>query len=172
MLRDSIDALLNRDTAKAQAVLDSDDEVDDLYDQVYRELLLFMIKDPQTIERATYLLWVAHDLERIADRATNIAEQVPLPGGRTGHRCPRRSPPPPPPRAGDFLRPLTPLPGVSPETPGVPSSGAPSISAPPLLPIGVLVPHPSPHFRHSARDVQRRTFWRIINMPIDNIRTI
>ena len=76
MLRDSIDALLNRDTAKAQAVLDSDDEVDDLYDQVYRELLLFMIQDPQTIERATYLLWVAHDLERIADRATNIAEQV------------------------------------------------------------------------------------------------
>ena len=76
MLRDSIDALLNRDTAKAQAVLDADDEVDDLYDQVYRELLLFMIQDPQTIERATYLLWVAHDLERIADRATNIAEQV------------------------------------------------------------------------------------------------
>ena len=76
MLRDSIEALLNRDTAKAQAVLDADDEVDDLYDQVYRELLLFMIQDPQTIERATYLLWVAHDLERIADRATNIAEQV------------------------------------------------------------------------------------------------
>ena len=76
MLHDSIDALLNRDTAKAQAVLDADDEVDDLYDQVYRELLLYMIEDPQTIQRATYLLWVAHDLERIADRATNIAEQV------------------------------------------------------------------------------------------------
>ena len=76
MLRDSIDALLKRDTAKAQAVLDADDEVDDLYDQVYRELLLYMIEDPQTIQRATYLLWVAHDLERIADRATNIAEQV------------------------------------------------------------------------------------------------
>ncbi len=76
MLRDSIAALLNRDTAKAQAVLDADDEVDDLYDQVYRELLLYMIEDPQTIQRATYLLWVAHDLERIADRATNIAEQV------------------------------------------------------------------------------------------------
>ena len=76
MLRDSIDALLNRDTAKAQAVVDADDEVDDLYDQVYRELLLYMIEDPQTIQRATYLLWVAHDLERIADRATNIAEQV------------------------------------------------------------------------------------------------
>ncbi len=76
MLRDSINSLLNRDTAKAQAVVDADDEVDDLYDQVYRELLLYMIEDPQTIQRATYLLWVAHDLERIADRATNIAEQV------------------------------------------------------------------------------------------------
>ena len=76
MLKDSIDALLNRDTAKAQAVMDADDEVDDLYDQVYRELLLYMIEDPHTIQRATYLLWVAHDLERIADRATNIAEQV------------------------------------------------------------------------------------------------
>ncbi len=76
MLHDSIRALLSRDTAKAQAVVDADDEVDDLYDQVYRELLLYMIEDPQTIQRATYLLWVAHDLERIADRATNIAEQV------------------------------------------------------------------------------------------------
>ena len=76
MLHDSIDALLNRDTEKAQAVLDADDEVDDLYDQVYRDLLEYMIADPATIQRATYLLWVAHDLERIADRATNIAEQV------------------------------------------------------------------------------------------------
>ena len=76
MLRDSIDALLNRDTLKANQVCQADDEVDDLYDQVYRELLLFMIQDPKTIKRATHLLWVAHDLERIADRATNIAERV------------------------------------------------------------------------------------------------
>ncbi len=76
MLHDSIDALLNRDTEKAQAVCDADDEVDALYDRVYRDLLEYMIKDPKTIQRATYLLWVAHDLERIADRATNIAEQV------------------------------------------------------------------------------------------------
>jgi phosphate transport system protein len=76
MLRDSIDCLLNRDLVKAQQVCQADDEVDDLYDQVYRELLLFMIQDPQTIQRATYLLWVSHDLERIADRATNIAERV------------------------------------------------------------------------------------------------
>ena len=53
-----------------------DDEVDDLYEQIYRELLTYMIQDPSTIQRATYLLWVAHDLERIADRATNIAERV------------------------------------------------------------------------------------------------
>jgi phosphate transport system protein len=50
--------------------------VDALYDQVYRELIFIMLQDPKTIERATYLLWTAHDLERIADRATNIAERV------------------------------------------------------------------------------------------------
>jgi phosphate transport system protein len=61
---------------KAQQVCQADDNVDELYDQVYRDLLLLMIKDPETIKRATYLLWVAHDLERIADRATNIAERV------------------------------------------------------------------------------------------------
>ncbi len=76
MLRDSIDSLFSRDVVKAHQVSQADDEVDDLYDQVYRELLLFMIQDPQTIQRATYLLWVAHDIERIADRATNIAERV------------------------------------------------------------------------------------------------
>ncbi len=76
MLVDSIDALLTRDTEKAQAVKDADDEVDDLYDRVYHDLLDYMINDPSTVQRATYLLWVAHDIERIADRATNIAEQV------------------------------------------------------------------------------------------------
>ena len=76
MLRDSMDSLVERDLVKAEKVLDDDDEVDDLYDQVYRELLLFMIQDPRSIQRATYLLWAAHDLERIADRATNIAERV------------------------------------------------------------------------------------------------
>ena len=75
MLNDSIDSLLNRDMVKANAVCQADDEVDDLYDQVYRELLTFMIGDPDTIQRATYLLWVAHDLERIADRATNIVKK-------------------------------------------------------------------------------------------------
>jgi phosphate transport system protein len=76
MLRDSMDSLVSRDVVKANQVLQDDDEVDGLYDQVYRELLVIMIQDPQTIEKATYLLWTAHDLERIADRATNIAERV------------------------------------------------------------------------------------------------
>ena len=76
MLRDSMDSLITRDVVKAHQVCQDDDHVDELYDQVYRELLLFMIQDPHTIQRATYLLWVAHDLERIADRATNIAERV------------------------------------------------------------------------------------------------
>jgi phosphate transport system protein len=76
MLQHSLDALVNRDEAAAREVCNDDDEVDDLYDQIYRELLTYMIQDPSTIQRATYLLWVAHDLERIADRATNIAERV------------------------------------------------------------------------------------------------
>ena len=76
MLRNSLDALVNRDTVAAMGVLSADDEVDGLDDQVYRELLTYMIQDPNSIQRATYLLWVAHDLERVADRATNIAERV------------------------------------------------------------------------------------------------
>ena len=76
MLRRSLDALVNRDIVAAAGVRADDDEVDALYDQIYRELLTFMLEDPRTITRATYLLWVAHDLERIADRATNIAKRV------------------------------------------------------------------------------------------------
>jgi phosphate transport system protein len=76
MLQRSLDALVNRDADAALEVCKDDDEVDGLYDQVYRELLTYMIQDPKSIQRATYLLWVAHDLERIADRATNIAERV------------------------------------------------------------------------------------------------
>jgi phosphate transport system protein len=76
MLHRSLDALVNRDADAALEVCKDDDEVDGLYDQVYRELLTYMIQDPKSIQRATYLLWVAHDLERIADRATNIAERV------------------------------------------------------------------------------------------------
>jgi phosphate transport system protein len=76
MLRRSTQAFVSRDVESATAVLLADDEVDDIYEQVYRELLTYMMADPSTIQRATYLLWVAHDLERVADRTTNIAERV------------------------------------------------------------------------------------------------
>ena len=76
MLRGSLEAFKQHDVEKARAICDLDDEVDALYDQVYRKLLGFMIQDPQTIERATHLMWVAHNLERIADRVTNICERV------------------------------------------------------------------------------------------------
>jgi len=76
MLRRSLDAFVNRDQVSAIAVCNDDDEVDALYEQVYRELLTYMMEDNKAIRRATYLLWVAHDIERIADRTTNIAERV------------------------------------------------------------------------------------------------
>ena len=76
MLRRSLDSFVNRDVVAVPAVCTDDDEVDALYDQVCRELLIYMMADPGAIRRATYLLWIAHDLERIADRATNIAECV------------------------------------------------------------------------------------------------
>lgn len=76
MLRKSLDALVNRDVDAAEQVRRDDDQVDALYDQIHRELLTFMLEDPRYIQRATYLQWVAHNLERIADRATNIAERV------------------------------------------------------------------------------------------------
>ena len=76
MLKRSLDALVRRDSALARQVCEDDDEVDNLYDLIYKDLIALMIDDPTTIQRATYLMWVAHDLERIADRATNIAERV------------------------------------------------------------------------------------------------
>jgi phosphate transport system protein len=76
MLMGSLEAFKHRDAARARAICDEDDEVDGLHDQVYRELLTFMLQDPRTIQRATYLTWVAHNLERIADRVTNICERV------------------------------------------------------------------------------------------------
>ncbi len=76
MLRRSIDAFLSRDTEAAIQISAEDDVVDGLYDQVYRELLTFMLEDPKTITRATRLIWVAHNLERCADRVTNICERT------------------------------------------------------------------------------------------------
>lgn len=76
MLRGSLNAFVRRNVAEAQGIARRDDEVDELYNQVYRELLTFMMADPGTINRATHLLWAAHNLERIADRVTNICERV------------------------------------------------------------------------------------------------
>jgi phosphate transport system protein len=76
MLRRSLEAFINRDAGAARRIAAQDDEVDSLYDQVFRELLTFMIEDPRTITRATRLIWVAHNLERSADRVTNICERV------------------------------------------------------------------------------------------------
>ncbi len=76
MLRRSMDAYVRRDAEMARAIAEEDDQIDNLYEQVYRELLTFMMADPGTINRATHLLWVAHNLERIADRVTNICERV------------------------------------------------------------------------------------------------
>ena len=76
MLRRSLDAFINRDAEAAKKIAAEDDIVDNLYDQVFRELLTFMAEDPKTITRATRLIWVAHNLERAADRVTNICERV------------------------------------------------------------------------------------------------
>jgi phosphate transport system protein len=76
MLRRALDAFIHRDSAAATRVCNDDDEIDALHEQIYRELLTYMLQDPRKIEQATYLTWVAHNLERIADRSTNIAEQV------------------------------------------------------------------------------------------------
>jgi phosphate transport system protein len=76
MLHGSVEAYKMRDTKRAREIIDMDDVVDGLYEQVYHELLLFMIDDPTLTQRATYMIWVAHNLERIADRTTNICERV------------------------------------------------------------------------------------------------
>ena len=76
MLRRSLDAFVNRDAEAARKISKEDDEIDALYDQVFRELLTFMAEDSRTITRATRLIWVAHNLERSADRVTNICERV------------------------------------------------------------------------------------------------
>ena len=76
MVRNSLDALVKRDEALARTVLVSDDEVDHLKDAVYKELVTFMQEHTTTIPRAVDLMFIAHNLERIADHATNIAEDV------------------------------------------------------------------------------------------------
>lgn len=76
LLSGQLRAFLNGDMDTARQLARRDDEVDQLNDQVFRELLLIMMNDPRTITRATYLLWIAHNLERYSDRATNIGERV------------------------------------------------------------------------------------------------
>jgi phosphate transport system protein len=76
MLRRALDSFIERDVAAAEQIAQEDDEVDDLYQQVYRELLTIMLANPRTIDQATHLLWVAHNLERVADRVQNICERV------------------------------------------------------------------------------------------------
>ncbi len=76
MLHRALDAFARRDAELARAIPPEDDEVDDLYNQVSRELLALVLADPRRMDRANYLLWVAHNLERAADRVTNICERV------------------------------------------------------------------------------------------------
>ena len=76
MIRDALDAFVKSDAELARDVLRRDDEVDELKDQVFRELLTYMMADPGTIQRALSLILISRNLERIADHATNIAEDV------------------------------------------------------------------------------------------------
>jgi phosphate transport system protein len=76
MLHRALTAFVHEDIETAKTLPVEDDEVDALYNQVYRELMTFVIQDPKTMERANWLLWVAHNLERVADRVTNICERT------------------------------------------------------------------------------------------------
>lgn len=76
MLHRALTAFINEDVETAKAIPVEDDEVDALYNQIYRELMMIIIQDPKSIERANWLLWVAHNLERVADRVTNICERT------------------------------------------------------------------------------------------------
>lgn len=76
MLQASLDAFVSRDQEAAYEVGRADDRVDELQDVVYRDLIRIMLNDPESVEACTHLLWVSHNLERIADRSTNIAERV------------------------------------------------------------------------------------------------
>jgi phosphate transport system protein len=76
MLHRALTAFMTDDVEAARAIPAEDDEVDALYDQIYRELMTFVIQDPKVIERANMLLWAAHNMERLADRVTNICERT------------------------------------------------------------------------------------------------
>lgn len=76
MLRDSLTAYVQEDVDLAYSMADRDSQVDSLYNQVFRELLVFMMEDPRTIPQATRLLMVAQYLERVADHVTNLGESL------------------------------------------------------------------------------------------------
>src|SRR5437762_7758212 len=76
MLRESLDAFVRQDAVLAQKVLDADDEVDAFKEQIFRELLTYMMADPGTIPRALALILISRNLERVGDHATNVAEEV------------------------------------------------------------------------------------------------
>jgi phosphate transport system protein len=76
MLHRALTAFVNEDAEAARTIPNEDEEVDQLYTQVYRELMTFVMADAKSIERANWLLWVAHNLERVADRVTNICERT------------------------------------------------------------------------------------------------
>jgi phosphate transport system protein len=76
MLHRSLSAFIERDAETARQIPQEDDEIDALYNHIYRELIDQMIDDPESIDRANYLVWAAHNLERMADRVTNVCERI------------------------------------------------------------------------------------------------
>jgi phosphate transport system protein len=76
MLRRAITAFVERDAEAARLICDEDDQIDALYDASYNALIHEMIKTPADIQRITYMIWTSHNLERIADRVTNVCERV------------------------------------------------------------------------------------------------
>jgi phosphate transport system protein len=76
MLHRALTAFVNRDVAAAQSIPGEDDQVDELYNHILHEIMQRMIDDPTIIDRANYLVWAAHNLERLADRVTNICERI------------------------------------------------------------------------------------------------
>jgi phosphate transport system protein len=76
MLDRALTAFINKDAEAARTIPDEDDQIDALYNQVYRDLLAIIIEDPSKADRANYLIWAAHNLERLGDRVTNICERI------------------------------------------------------------------------------------------------
>ncbi len=76
MLHRALLAFTDRDVPTARSIPAEDQQIDDLYDQVYRELMTYVLSDPRNIEGVSHLMWVAHNLERVADRVVNICERV------------------------------------------------------------------------------------------------